>query len=102
MGIRSGVGTSIDMAPPWPGQGGHFYRVKTGHFYFRSTRSCARSDMGGQARGHGSLGTLGGADIPVGPAAARADRNVCPTGLAKQPRPPASLLAGVRPEAVSG
>ena len=31
------VGTSIDMAPPWPGQGGHFYRVKTGHFYCRST-----------------------------------------------------------------
>src|SRR5690242_14958793 len=37
MGIRSGVGTSVDMAPPWPGQGGHFYRVKTGHFYCRST-----------------------------------------------------------------
>src|SRR5262245_7946777 len=37
MTIRSGVGTSVDMAPPWPGQGGHFYRVKTGHFYCRST-----------------------------------------------------------------
>src|SRR4051794_9446133 len=37
MAIRSGVGTSIGMAPPWPGQGGHFYRVMTGHFYCRST-----------------------------------------------------------------
>jgi hypothetical protein len=25
------------MALPGPGQGGHFYRVKTGHFYCRST-----------------------------------------------------------------
>jgi hypothetical protein len=25
------------MVPPWPGQGGHFYRVKTGHFYCRTT-----------------------------------------------------------------
>src|ERR1700732_3394186 len=37
MGIRSAVNTSIAMAPPWPDQGGHFYRVKTGHFYCRST-----------------------------------------------------------------
>src|SRR5262245_34289979 len=37
MAIRSGLRTAIDMAPPWPDQGGHFYRVKTGHFYCRST-----------------------------------------------------------------
>src|SRR5579859_4111242 len=35
--IRSVESTAIDMAPPWPGQGGHFYRVMTGHFYCCST-----------------------------------------------------------------
>src|SRR5579859_3992334 len=37
--IRSVESTAIDMAPPWPGQGGHFYRVMTGHFYCCSTVS---------------------------------------------------------------
>src|SRR3954454_24523573 len=54
IGIRSGVGTSIAMAPPWPEQGGHFYRVKTGHFYCRSTGSgslfCAVARSGGRLR----------------------------------------------------
>ena len=31
------LSTSVDMVPPWPDQGGHFYRVKTGHSYCRST-----------------------------------------------------------------
>src|SRR5262245_14128197 len=45
MAIRSSLGTSIDMAaPPWPGQGGHFYRVKTGHFYCRSTGDTNRKN----------------------------------------------------------
>src|SRR3954447_11332336 len=44
IGIRSGVGTSIAMAPPWPEQGGHFYRVKTGHFYCRSTGGMAEAE----------------------------------------------------------
>src|SRR3954454_363930 len=38
MGIRFWLGTPIVMAPPWPEQGGHFYRVKTGYSYCRSTR----------------------------------------------------------------
>jgi hypothetical protein len=37
MAIRSVVGPSIDMAPPWQGQRGRFYLGKSGHFYFGLT-----------------------------------------------------------------
>ncbi len=44
MTIRSPSLDAIDINPPCRAQRGHFYRVKTGHFYCRSTEIAPRNE----------------------------------------------------------